>query len=170
MSKAIVVGASTCSTCAFKGYLWQRLTGLDFEIHVKPTSIWSPLSPSSMHMACIQRSWPAAQIMRYRQRFSSVGVSNAKAAERLGKLASCGIVVHNKYDKHCTSPKCSENVMSYIVLPSFEAFAASRVSSAISQHPMPHDICCSKVCVSWKLGGRHLVQFFKDATRSKLRS
>ena len=65
---------------------------LQHRVHVKSTSVWTPLAPSSGHSGHVHRSWPATQVARHR---SLCSTALAKAdAERafVERLAAFGVV------------------------------------------------------------------------------
>jgi hypothetical protein len=88
------VSQSSCSFLdleLFKGQRHKISGHLDYKLYVKPTALWRPLSPASLHAEFMHTAWPLGQIQRLRNRFSDVRLAEREVEIYIKKLSVSGI-------------------------------------------------------------------------------
>ena len=132
-----------------------------FSLFTKPSSIWKPLSPESLHPLSIHRNWPLAQVKRIVDRYSNKqdGLRAANAFKELYKN-SFGIAI---VEKHL--PKLPKQITSWLVLPYNLVLVLGGLQKMVSSLRVPGGFCFQKVGLSWSLGGKHLLHLLRSMSK-----
>ena len=142
-----------------KGERFLMCSCLDFSLFVKPTSIWRPLSPESMHPVTVHEHWPINQCARIRKRFSDAFLAE-KAVQKFEceLLKVSGAAVGIKAFVTRTKAQTS-----WLVLPFDFVLGGSKISSVVSDIHVPESLrsVFSQVRVSWKLGNKRLMHLLR---------
>ena len=142
----------------FKGPHWHHSGLLDYKVHIKSTSIWTPLSVRSAHHPNIHLSWPRSQLARLGRRCSSKRdaiLAKQDFCDRM--LETSGRHIDSSFSSHAHSSQ--PDTFSRIVLPFSTVLLQARIPSVLASVaagwaiPSPW----SNMSVAWRLGGRHLV-------------
>jgi len=148
-----------------KGERFDVCSCLDFCLFTKPTSIWKPLSPESMHPASVHMHWPIAQCNRIRKRFSCYLKAETAVQTFESKLFAANGVTVESWVKRPRSI-CST---SWMVLPFDFCLGSSRVMSTVKNVVVPESIwsVLSQVKISWKLGNKRLMHLLRPSAVAK---
>eukprot|EP00973_Karenia_brevis_P075548 10495166-Karenia_brevis.AAC.1 len=98
--------------------------GLNITVYVKPTSLWTPLSDSSMHTYAVHNAWPRQMVHRYRRL-----CSNSKLAKPfIDHFNACLKARCQKHPgletpKRQRKPQSKSDVHSTLVLPGYQAWS-----------------------------------------------
>ena len=143
-----------------KGTRFSFRSSLDFCLFTKPSSIWKPLSPESMHAAFVHQHWPAAQCSRIQRRFSSSSEGTKAVSEFKSKLFNISGVAVGSMTKELKPFCCT----SWLVLPFDFALVKSGVASAVSSVVVPNIVkhTIGKIRVSWALGNKRLMHLLRQ--------
>ena len=150
----------------FVGPRCEMTNKLDFELYVKPTSIWRPLSPQSCHTPNVHKHWPLAQLKRIEHRFSCAARAGREKTEFIRNFEEVtGVEMprnNRSSDRHNSTP-----VSSWIVIPYCGAwsFFRSRVLKDVYVPESLHGLFGS-VRVSWSLWSRHLIHLLRSHSRN----
>ena len=130
-----------------------------FRLHTKPSSIWQPLSPGSMHPKSVHLHWPSAQCKRIKSRFSNhvegdMAVDSFKA--RFFRLFQTRICEQK------STPNISNEAMSWIVLPYNICLLLGGLPRTIAGFEFPVSFPFSRARLSWSLGGQHLTHLLRQ--------
>ena len=143
--------------CIFQGPRWTECTCLDYNIHIKNTSIWTPLPPDSNHPVQVQHAWPKAQRERYKNRCYSKA-SKIRASNNLeNEFDKVGILNIMK-PVRTRDPSTMQTSIVWLILPYKQvwALAAGLRSSHVYKNML-------QVRFGWKLGDNHVYQRIKLA-------
>ena len=145
----------------WKGDRFSSSSLLDVRLFTKPSSIWKPLSPESMHAVFVHRHWPIAQCTRIQKRFSCKNAGErAVEAFKTQLFETCGVCVSSR----AKTSRLSDPI-SWLVLPFTFAVCKSGVNSSVRSVWVPpalHDVC-SKVRISWSLGNKRLMHLLRPS-------
>ena len=132
-----------------------------YDLHVKPASIWKPLSPWSSHSKSVHNSWPLSQLERITKRFSnSARAVNAVRMFRERYLTLCGLSLPLKDKKVITilETHSSTPPRSWLVIPYNVCWASASLGRALNLVKMPLSMApVGQVSISWRLGHSQLV-------------
>ena len=147
----------------FKGNRYSETSTLDFRLFVKPTSLWTHLSPHSEHHPNVHLSWPASQMRRIAKRHSC----KYRAADDIQKFkqqffVACGLNLED-HGSRCASygkPNLGPGI-SWMVLPWYSAWRSSKIGHAIRHTMVPVSLRdmlgIERASVSWSNGSKHLL-------------
>ena len=134
----IKVENSHVSECNFldlhisKEPLWIKAGHLDHSVYRKPTTIWTPLLPSSMHPRSVSRSWPAALSHRHAALCSSASAATAARNYLADALRPFGLhAPTSPIACKSVSELASRKLWSRIVLPFAPHWAAARLNNPL---------------------------------------
>ena len=134
-----------------------------FRLFVKPTSIWKPLSPESLHPSSIHKHWPRAQCERIRKRFSCKAEGETAVAKlKALYFDSFGITVADKQKPHL--PKSPISSSSWMVMPYHLCLVMSHFGQVVSSLVVPQCLSFDRVRLSWKLNSPHLIHRLRRKT------
>ena len=127
---------------------------LSFSLFKKTSSIWTPLSPDSLHSSAIHRHWPMAQVERIRRRFTCPQAAE-KAVREFEYLYNklFGLPISKK---HQTFSPRKQN-MSWLVLPYHRCLVEGKIGQVVRLLSVPFGLAFDMVGLSWSLNSRHLV-------------
>jgi len=152
----------------YKGERWRQSGILDSELYEKQTSQWVPLSDTSQHPDSVHKSWPKMMLRRCVHRCSSK--SKAKAAQNRFHAAMAKRFGLHKYmlDPPVYKQSKPKNFSKHsrIIFPFHKDWQAAGVSKILRDESRRMSSCellrtilpFDQISVSWRLGGRHLVQ------------
>ena len=151
----------------FKGQDFSVSHKLQFQLYLKQTSVWRPLSPWSSHPWSVHASWPKSQEVRNGRRFSS----SARAGDAVSKFWEdlvCAFGVSVRGDQ-ATIKRNSVTISTqpkslWMVLPHRLCWAQARIANVISKCLRPEDAfktTMGDIRLSWRLGSPHLCQVLK---------
>ena len=144
----------------FKGTDFAYNLKLDYDLYVKPTSVYKPLSPWSSHAKSVHNSWPISQLNRITKRFSNPARAiHALLSFRDQYSRLFGLFLPEKDEiiktletTTCNSPR------SWLVLPYTPCWAGAALGRALNLVSVPSAMDPVGRCsISWKLGHAHLV-------------
>ncbi len=134
----------------FKGPKFKKCNMLDHRVHVKDTSIWSPLSPTSSHPMNIHAAWPAGMVKRFKWLSSSNGdfeLSKEMLLKRIHRDRSCLDLMKN--------PK--SQFFSRMIMKFHPAWQSTPISGAIKEATREFSGEWNTISVGWKLSDTRLV-------------
>ena len=128
-------------------------SSLSFRLYQKPSSIWKPLSPESLHPHSIHTHWPLAQCNRIMRRHTNAEEGRA-CVSRFKALYSqmFGIPFAEKHKSFRP-----QQVSSWIVLPYNVCLVGVRLGQVVSSLSVPTGLSFSRVRLAWSLNSKHLV-------------
>ena len=129
-----------------------------FSLFTKPSSIWRPLSPDSNHPKSIHDHWPLAQCNRIMGKFSCP-TEGRRAVEAFKSLYFSHFGVPIK-EQRC-KPDLPDRPSSWIVLPYNLCLVLGGITRAVMSLVFPDGFCVDRARLSWRLGGKHLVQMLR---------
>ena len=152
----------------FKGPGWQRTGLLDFDLHVKDTSVKQPLCATSMHHPQVHRFWPPGQIMRFRNLCSDKASLAVATSEFVASLVAGDCdkrAVHSIINSivACRRHQQRRGEVSWLVLPyryvwGFAQFEKRVASINRTFEHLDADLKPISVRISWRRGNKSLIQ------------
>ena len=148
----------------YKGWRWRHTGLLDYRLYTKPTSIWLPLSPSSMHRETVHFGWPRAAVCRIRKRCHSRVIGDEEVAKFTEQLNS---VTFPEYAETILSKsgvvrpvedRSRIRFVSRIILPFSWDWQFADLNSVLRS--LRDRMACLgfDIQIAWSNGGRHLHQ------------
>ena len=129
-----------------------------FSLFTKPSSIWQPLGPSSMHPLSIHLHWPRAQCKRIRSRYSSELEGEVAAnAFKLRYFNLFGV----RIDEPMSRPNLPIQATSWIVLPYNFCLVLGGLTRIVTSFVFPDGFSFKRARLSWSLGGKHLIHLLR---------
>ena len=125
-----------------------------FSLFTKPSSIWQPLSPDSVHPVSIHLHWPRAQCERIKSRFSC-RLSGEKAASDF-KIRYYNAFQIRVIDQDHSRSSTSHDSTSWIVLPYNLCLVLGKLANVVSSFVFPDCFPFDMARLSWRLGDKHL--------------
>ena len=146
---------------------------LEFRVHVKPTSQWTPLSELSLHHPRVHAAWPRAMEMRFRRLCKRSVAADEFVSQFRAQMYQAGHRHANNLS--ATSPASTSPArylshsipVLYLVLPFYSQWHRSSVASVV--HNLKRVWAPRlgfRVAISWRLGDQHLVQRLKQGRAS----
>ena len=130
-----------------------RDSGLSFRLYKKPSSIWKPLSPESLHPKSVHVHWPLAQCDRILRRHTNAKEEVASVSHFKTLYSRLfGIPIAEKHKSFRP-----QQVSSWIVLPYNVCLVGVRLSQVVSSLSVPIGLSFSRVRLAWSLNSKHLV-------------
>ena len=157
-------GVTMLDTFVYKGAGWARTGFLDYRVHVKRTSVWVPLRPSSGHAPGVHASWPAGLLHRHRLLCSETFFRDEAASLLLARLRGHGVF--------CAEPQGASSVFtpdpvgSRIILPwrpQWQRAQLARLLAVLSGR-FPELGAYSRVGIAWSLAAQHVVFKIRGAS------
>ena len=155
----------------FKGPPFERTGVLSYRHYRKPTSIWRPLDCESYHCPSVHVSWPLAYVRRLRSR-SSNPCEASRTINEFFKLYAA--VQRRKLEPpkdHESSKDPSNSAKhrdSWLVLPFRSEWYYAHLQKALS-HVVPSSLSHTRVRVTWKNSGKHLIHELRTRKRSTVK-
>ena len=134
--------------------------GVLHRMHIKPSSIWAPLSIDSVHAPSVHLSWPASMVRRFYKRFSDAKDAQKHVDEFIVKLnKSCGVDLQFGGDSRTINSMQKSERRAWIVFPYRHEWKPLQgiVASFKLPQSMQDSIQCKSLGIAWSLGSQHLV-------------
>ena len=145
---------------------------LDYSVHVKKSSQWTPLSKDSLHHPSVHEAWPRAMISRYHRLCKHSQAAQDHISIFLASLRRAG-ASQSFLDSLATPsrvrrPKERRDVRSmFLVLPFFPQWLQSGLQGTLARLNAVWGARLGiRIRVSWKLGESHLVTRLKSFNSS----
>ena len=136
----------------YKGVRWQHTGFLDFRVHQKSSSLYTPLSTTSAHPAHVHIAWPRSMARRFKELCTNRKIAHFLLRDFDRQCVSFNGISLQELDCKPIAPRNNSCVVSHVVLPYFGEWEFARFRRALRQ-------CgelSSQVRIAFKLGGRHL--------------
>ena len=148
-----------CFIFSYVFVLFSFYVSFDFSLFIKPTSIWRPLSPESMHPVTVHEHWPISQCARISKRFSDTKQAATAVADFKHQLSLINGVTIGEV-ANLPKPK---QITSWIVLPFTYVLGNSRISSVVSRLNIPNSLSSvfGRIRISWKLANKRLMHMLR---------
>jgi hypothetical protein len=153
----------------FKDSRFRDSCKFDYGLHVKPSSVWLPLSPWSSHSQGVHNSWPQSQISRFVKRFSNFSRAVVRQQEfRENYYRLFGLVLPKEeaftHETHAVRP-----IRSWLVIPFNQCWARANLGKELNSIEKPHSMApVGAASISWRLGNPHLVHALRKFGMSSL--
>ena len=147
----------------YKGDRYLCSSVLDYELYVKKTSQWQPLSNLSTHTKSIHFHWPLAQTRKIKNRFSDLCAAGGAIKSFQRKYVDALGV---EFPKRKSSRGQATNRVSWIVIPFRDAWSRCKFGLCNFVIPPILQDKYNSVSVSWSLGGKHLIHKLRNRSVS----
>ena len=132
---------------------------LQHRVHVKSTSVWTPLAPSSGHSGHVHRSWPAAQVARHRSLCSTALAKTDAERAFVERLAAFGVVAEPTRGIGRSAVPAKADPGSFLALPWHPSLARAKLArvlqeAALSWAPVLGRM--ARVSIAWRNATAHL--------------
>ena len=138
-----------------------------FSLFTKPSSIWQPLSPESLHPSSIHLHWPRAQCKRIGSKFSCA-VEGNRALEAFKARYYNSFQVH--IAEHTSKPDLPCAATSWIVVPYNVCLLLGGLARGVSSFVFPDGFSFRRARLSWSLGSKHLIHLLRRRHEDNARS
>ena len=138
---------------------------VSFELFTKPSSIWQPLSPESVHAPQVHKHWPLAQCKRIRSKFSSKK-GGEQAVQHFKSLLFDSFGIQLAEGLKSSLPNISVK-RSWLVMPYHRCLVMSKFGRVVGSLKVPLSMSFDKVRLSWKLSAPHLVHRLRRRTNNR---